>query len=81
MGKMKLFNLQKLCSIYKIVVNIETILAVIVALLTLTLTHCLSIVYLALFFFLTIIPQYIFVEMGFLIDKLDKNQKQIEDKI
>ena len=73
------FDLQKLCSIYKIVVNVEVILAIIVALLTSVLTHGLSIVYLALFIFLTFIPQYIFVEMGLLIDKLSKNQNKEEE--
>ena len=77
--KMKFFDLQKLCSIYKIVLNIELILGVIASLLTLADTHGLSLVYFGLFIFLTLLPQYIFLEISLLIDKLDKNQKQSED--
>lgn len=72
-------DFQTLCKIYKIIVNIELILGVIVSLLMLPYTHWLSFGYFGLFFFLSIIPQYILVEMGLLIDKMAKEQKKIEN--
>ena len=76
---MKFFDLQKLCSIYKIVLNIELILGVIASLLMLADTHGLSLVYFGLFIFLTLVPQYIFLEISLLIDKMSKNQTQTEE--
>ena len=76
---MKFFDLHKLCSLYKIVIIIEIILAVIGALLTLEDSHGLSIVYFGLFFFLSIVPQCILAKMGLLIDELANNQKPEED--
>ena len=76
---MKFFNLHKLCSLYKIVIIIEIILAIIGTLLTLEDSQWKSIVYFGLFFFLSIIPQCILAEMGLLIDKLANNQEPEED--
>lgn len=76
---MKFFNLHKLCSLYKIVIIIEIILAVIGVVLTLEDSHGLSIAYFGLFFFLSIVPQCILAEMGLLIDKLANNQEPEED--
>lgn len=76
---MKFFNLHKLCSLYKIVIIIEIILAIIGTLLTLEDLEWKSIVYFGLFFFLSIVPQCILAEMGLLIDELVNNQEQEED--
>lgn len=76
---MKFFNLHKLCSLYKIVIIIEIILAIIGTLLTLEDSQWKSIVYFGLFFFLSIIPQCILAEMGLLIDELANNQEPEED--
>ena len=72
-------NLKTMCSVYKIVINVEIILAIIGALLGFKDSHGLSIGYFGLLFFLLFIPQYIFAEIGILLDKLAKNQKQEED--
>ena len=76
---MKFFNLHKLCSLYKIVIISEIILAIIGTLLTLEDSQWKSIVYFGLFFFLSIIPQCILAEMGLLIDELANNQEPEED--
>lgn len=76
---MKFFNLHELCSLYKIVINIEIILAIIGTLLTLEDSQWKSIMYFGLFFFLSIIPQCILAEMGLLIDELANNQEPEED--
>lgn len=76
---MKFFNLHKLCSLYKIVIIIEIILAIIGTLLTLEDSQWKSIVYFGLFFFLSIIPQCILAEMGLLIGELANNQEPEED--
>lgn len=76
---MKFFNLHKLCSLYKIVTIIEFFLAIIGTLLTLEDSHCKSIVYFGLFFFLAFVPQCILAEMGLLIDELANNQEPEED--
>ena len=76
---MRFFNLHKLCSLYKIVIIIEIILAIIGTLLTLEDSQWKSIVYFGLFFFLSIIPQCILAEMGLLIDELANNQEPEED--
>ena len=76
---MKFFNLHELCSLYKIVIIIEIILAIIGTLLTLEDSQWKSIVYFGLFFFLSIIPQCILAEMGLLIDELANNQEPEED--
>ena len=76
---MKFFNLHKLCSLYKIVIIIEIILAIIGTSLTLEDSQWKSIVYFGLFFFLSIIPQCILAEMGLLIDELANNQEPEED--
>ena len=76
---MKFFNLHKLCSLYKIVIIIEIILAIIGTSLTLEDSQWKSIVYFGLFFFLSIIPQCILAEMGLLIDELANKQEPDED--
>lgn len=78
-SSMAFMDLRTLCSVFEIAISAEIILVVIWVLVTFEDTHGLSIVYLGLFFFLTIVPQYIFAEMGLLIDKLAKNQKLLED--
>lgn len=72
-------DLRTLCSIYKIVVHYEIVFTIVAAIIAIGKTQGMSLVVLVLFLLLAILPQYIIVEMGLLVDKLAKNQNQAED--
>lgn len=69
-------DLRTLCSASKILAHYEIVFSIVAAIIAVGKTQGMSLAVLVLFLLIVVLPQYIIAEMGLLVDKLAKNQKQ-----
>lgn len=72
-------DLRTLCSVSKILVHYEIVFGIFAAIIAIGKTQGMSLVVLALFLLLVVLPQYIIAEIGLLVYKIAANQKLLED--